>query len=94
MDDKIKFEKKIKTIDEKGNLRELDPTKLKRQNKSIRMSLGDLNVGFFILTPLIAGVFLGHIIDNWLKTENQFTFWLIMFGAIAGFYNLFKYLKK
>lgn len=93
MDDKIKFEKKIATIDEKGNLKEFDATKLKQLKKSRDLNLADLNIGFYILTPLILGVFLGYFFDKWLRTKHLFTFWLLMLGAVAGFYNLLKYLK-
>ncbi len=49
-----------------------------------------VGLGFEIVVPLIAGVFLGNWLDRWLGTRP----WLLVVGAIlgmaAGFFNFFR----
>ncbi|MBW4827928.1 MAG: AtpZ/AtpI family protein [Clostridiaceae bacterium] len=48
-------------------------------------------IGLSIITPILLGVYLGNIIDEKLNTEMVFTIVFIIFGALAGFMNLFKF---
>ncbi|MDH7476607.1 MAG: AtpZ/AtpI family protein [Microgenomates group bacterium] len=52
-----------------------------------------LNIGFYLATPIIIGVFLGLLIDNWLKT-NSFVLLGVFFGALGSFYNIYKIYQK
>lgn len=52
-----------------------------------------INIGYYLLIPLLLGVFLGLIIDNFLHTKPLFTIVLIIGGTVFTFYNLFKLTK-
>lgn len=52
-----------------------------------------LNIGYYLITPLVLGVFLGVVIDRSLKTKH-WTLILIFFGFAASIYNLYRLTKK
>lgn len=52
-----------------------------------------LNLGYYLVTPIIAGVFLGLCLDNLLKTKKLFFVLLFSLGIIGTFYNLYKIYK-
>lgn len=52
------------------------------------------NLGYYLLTPLLMGVFLGLTIDNYFHTKPVFTLGLIFLGMFASFYNLYKIFKN
>lgn len=52
-----------------------------------------LNIGYYILTPILLGVFLGLGLDYWLNTKPLFISIFIFLGTVASFYNLIKLLK-
>jgi F0F1-type ATP synthase assembly protein I len=51
-------------------------------------------IGYYILTPLLVGVFLGLTIDKIFKTKNLFFFIFLFLGLVADFYNLYKIYKN
>lgn len=51
-------------------------------------------VGYYIITPLIIGVFIGLYLDRYFKTKNLLTLLFIFLGSIFTFYNLYKIYKK
>ncbi|MBI3619873.1 AtpZ/AtpI family protein [Candidatus Roizmanbacteria bacterium] len=51
------------------------------------------DIGFYLLTPILAGVFLGLLADKWLRTKPVLTLAGIGLGTIACFYNLIRILK-
>jgi ATP synthase protein I len=51
------------------------------------------NLGFYLITPVLVGVFLGLYLDNRLKSKPTFVLAGIIFGTLALFYNLFKIYK-
>lgn len=53
-----------------------------------------LNIGYYLLTPLLVGVFLGILLDKYFKTQGVFTLILIILGSISSFYNLYKVAKE
>lgn len=53
-----------------------------------------LNVGFYLVTPLILGVFLGLYIDTKFHTKPVFTLIGVFLGVVSTFYNLWKILKN
>ncbi len=53
-----------------------------------------LNIGFYLVTPIVVGVILGLLIDARFKTKPTFTVVLILVGAVASLYNLIKLTKK
>jgi len=65
--------------------------KVKKSNFSV---VNYINIGYYILTPLLVGVFLGLIIDRWLGLKGSFVILFIFFGTLAAFYNLYKIYKN
>lgn len=53
----------------------------------------NLNLGYYLITPIIAGVFLGLFLDKLLKTGKIFFIMLFSVGIIGTFYNLYKIYK-
>lgn len=52
-----------------------------------------LNIGYYLITPLLVGVFLGLAIDRHFKIKGVFTLLFLFFGSLATFYNLYKLYK-
>lgn len=42
---------------------------------------------------IIVGFFIGHFLDQWLKTDPWLTLVFILYGIAAGFTNLFSQVK-
>lgn len=53
-----------------------------------------INVGYYLLAPLLLGVFAGFMLDRFLKTKPIFTLIFILLGVAGTFYNLFKITKN
>ena len=67
--------------------------KSERENKSNKFPLVNyLNIGYYIITPLLIGVFLGYIIDKKWGT-SCFIIIGIVIGALSTFYNLYRLTK-
>ena len=95
IDDKIK-KKEFLGITAEGLIEKVPQNSLKpKQNpKRKPLNLNYLNVGYYIITPLLIGVFLGYVLDLWLRTKPLFVGVGIGLGTIACFYNLSKILKN
>jgi len=52
-----------------------------------------LNVGFYLVTPLLVGVLGGAYADGWFHSKPIGVTIGIVIGAVGTFYNLFKLLK-
>ena len=83
---------KISYIDKKGNIVKMS-TSERSQKPTTRDYSQYLNIGFYLAAPLLIGVFLGVKLDDWLNLKPFFTISLIVLGAIASFYNLFRLTK-
>lgn len=53
-----------------------------------------LNIGFYLITPLILGVFLGLYLDSRFAVKPFFTLSGIGLGIVCTFYNLWKLTKE
>lgn len=84
------FDFQQRGLQEKINLIE----KKKKRINDLPAGLQTMNIGFYIVTPILIGVFLGLTIDRALNTKPGFTIFFICFGTIASFYNLFRLTKK
>ena len=93
-DDKMKKEKEIIELNQEGEFRKFSESKIKRKLTQKKLDLQSLNVGYYILIPMIGGVFIGFIIDNQFKTKPLFIGIFLFFGIVAAFYNLLKLLKE
>lgn len=51
------------------------------------------DIGYYIIAPLIAGVFLGLSLDKLFKTESVFFLIFLGLGTISAFYNMYKIYK-
>ncbi len=74
----LKLQKKIKT-----------PGKKKRKLSLVKY----IDIGYYIITPLLAGVFLGLAIDKFFKTKSTFFLIFLFLGTLAAFYNMYKIYK-
>ncbi|OGK14742.1 hypothetical protein A3C98_03680 [Candidatus Roizmanbacteria bacterium RIFCSPHIGHO2_02_FULL_37_15] len=66
--------------------------KLAKNRKSF--DLVNLGLSYYLVTPLIFGVFSGLALDYWLKTKPLFFIFFLFLGTLASFYNIFKILKE
>lgn len=53
-----------------------------------------LNIGIYILTPLILAVIIGKVLDSFFNTDRLFLSIGLFFGIISVFYNLYKLVKQ
>ncbi len=66
----------------------------KNKEKKFEMNPVYFNVGFYLLVPLLLGIFIGYQADKMFKTKPIFVLIGIGFGTISSFYNLWKLLKE
>lgn len=53
-----------------------------------------INIGYYLISPIILGVLFGVFIDIKFGTKPRFTLFLIFLGSISTFYNLWKLIKE
>lgn len=70
-----------------------DQSKRKKKESSNFLLAKYANVGYYVVTPLLVGVFLGLGLDAYFRTKPVFTVTLIILGTVSVFYNLFKLTK-
>jgi len=51
-------------------------------------------VGLMFPASILVGFAIGHILDKWLKTDPWLTLIFILYGILAGFYNLFSQARR
>lgn len=51
------------------------------------------SMGYYVLTPILLGVFFGLGIDMYFNTRPKATVGMLVFGVIASFYNLYKIVR-
>lgn len=67
----------------------------KNRNVDFPQTYGAIfNLGFYLATPIVVGVFAGLALDNWLRTKPFFIIIFIIIGSISSFYNLIKLTKE
>jgi ATP synthase protein I len=52
------------------------------------------SVGLMFPASIIVGFAIGHFLDKWLKTDPWLTLIFILYGIVAGFYNLFSQTRR
>lgn len=74
----------------------IEPLQSVRNRKKIKAgSLADsLNVGMYLITPLLSGVFLGLLLDSKLHTKPVCVLVGIVLGCVGSFFNLIKLVKQ
>ncbi len=66
---------------------------LKKSNIKIKEKFGIakyLNIGYYLLIPILFGMFVGSFLDNQLKTNKMFFLIFFSVGIFSSFYNLYK----
>ncbi|OGK23349.1 hypothetical protein A3F58_01885 [Candidatus Roizmanbacteria bacterium RIFCSPHIGHO2_12_FULL_37_9b] len=92
--DKIKKEKVIYGVDQEGYIKKIATGDVKKKGglKKTPVDWGYLNIGYYLVTPIVAGVFLGLGLDYWLNTKPFFVVFFLFLGTVGSFYNIFKLL--
>lgn len=83
-------------IDNKLDLINSTPKKEANQNRKNPnfMSINSLNIGAYLITPILLGVFIGYNLDIYLNSKPIFILFFILLGTFSSFYNLFKLTKE
>lgn len=74
------------------NQRKIEKKKVKQEEFWLNPML--YNVGIYLITPILIGVFIGYSLDRFFKTKPIFAIIFILLGAIGIFYNFFKIVKR
>lgn len=81
------------SFDRNFNLQNITaPKKTITKNRNFDLAK-NLNLGYYLVTPIIFGVFLGLYLDNLLKTKKLFFIIFFSIGIACTFYNLYKIYK-
>ncbi|OGK57278.1 hypothetical protein A3J15_02185 [Candidatus Roizmanbacteria bacterium RIFCSPLOWO2_02_FULL_38_10] len=73
-------------------MRHADISKKNVKNDNLLIA-NSLNIGYYLVSPILIGVFFGLFIDSKINTKPTFTLIFIVLGLIASFYNLRKIYK-
>ncbi len=69
--------------------------KTDKKNKNLNfLNINSLNIGAYLITPILLGVFIGYNLDIYLKSKPIFILIFILLGTYSSFYNLFKLTKE
>ena len=52
------------------------------------------SVGLMFPTSIVVGFSIGYFLDKWLKTDPYLTLIFIIYGILAGFFNLFAVTRR
>ena len=89
--------KNLFRIDQNLKIKEIDKPeqfKIKKRNVDDKMLLArSLNLGYYLLIPLLAGLFLGIWLDKVFSSKPFFLLLLFTLGVISSFYNLWQVVK-
>ena len=89
--------KKSFVLDKNFKLKEGVITRKNADSDNLAQSLAlakYTSLGYYLLTPLLGGVFLGLLIDKYLYVAPFGVVGGIILGSIATFYNLIKFTKE
>lgn len=81
-------------INSRGEVTQVEKVEKKgTKRKALPFPAQYMNLGFYLVTPILFGIFVGKFLDNKFDSGTLYTTTLIIFGTIATFYNLFKFIK-
>lgn len=83
----------VTMVDPAGNTVSKEISRPKRNKNGLYLDSRYLNLGYYLITPLILGVILGLAADSYLHTKPVCTLICIALGTVATCYNLFKFIK-
>lgn len=74
----------------------LKSTSLRKKKKVLRQEYisQSLNLGFYLVTPIVLGILIGLYLDKFFNLKGIFIIVFIFLGAIASFYNLIKIVRQ
>lgn len=84
---------RLKKVSEEKTKSELTKVKSKESSNPILLAKS-LNIGYYLITPLLIGVFFGYWLDNIFKTRPLFLLMFFLIGTVGSFYNLWKLVKE
>ncbi|OGK10111.1 hypothetical protein A2767_00365 [Candidatus Roizmanbacteria bacterium RIFCSPHIGHO2_01_FULL_35_10] len=68
--------------------------KSKKRNTDDKLLLArSLNLGYYLIIPLLLGLFLGIWLDKLFSSQPFFLLLLFALGVVSSFYNLWKVVK-
>lgn len=79
-------------IDKEGSI--VKHIKLEREFKKGSDDLSTINLGYYLITPLLIGVFLGLMIGEKFHMKEKGAFIGIILGLVGTIYNLIKIVKS
>ena len=59
-----------------------------------RDALAATSLGWDLALPIFGGVIIGYLLDRKLSTGHGFTLGLLALGTVAGFYNVFRFIRR
>ena len=81
-------------VNDKGEIEQVEKTeKVFKKRSSLPFPAKFANVGFYLVTPILIGIFVGKYLDGKFNSGTFYTTTLIIFGTIATFYNLYTFIK-
>jgi F0F1-type ATP synthase assembly protein I len=80
-------------FDKNFNLHHISKPEKKIIKSNNSLLAKNLNLGYYLITPIIFGVFFGLFLDNQLKTKKLFLIIFFSLGIVGTFYNLYKIYK-
>lgn len=85
----------IHQIDENFNKRFLKKIINKKTKHNNLISLAkSLNIGYYIISPILLGILIGLFLDKFFKTDKFYLNLFFFIGIIGSFYNLFRLIKE
>ena len=83
--------KKYFSFDKNLNLKQVSRINIKEKKAKVNFNLANyLNLGYYLIVPLLLGVIIGKSLDKVLKKTNIFFIIFFSLGIIGTFYNLIK----
>lgn len=81
-------------LNEEGDIVKTVSSAPRKIDRDLNVPPEYLNLGMYLVIPLMLGVMIGIYLDNSWKAGGKFTLIGIGFGTISIFYNLYKLYKK
>lgn len=82
-------------INKEGSIEGVLPSnKLLRGERNRNNDLSVINLGYYLVTPLVIGVFLGLLIGERFQMKEKGALIGILLGSIGTIYNLIKIVKS
>ena len=89
--------KKFSYIDKQGDRNESTKKHVKKKDirdMDLEMIGKYINIGYYLVIPILIGTILGIYLDSKFGTQPRFTLSLILLGGALSIYNLFSLAKK